>query len=697
MAQVINTNVASLNSQRQLNKSQSALSTTLERLSSGLRINSAKDDAAGLAISDRMTSQINGLNQAVRNANDGISLAQTAEGGLSSVNDSLQRMRQLAVQSANSSNSASDRKAIDNEAKTLLAEISRVSSTTQFNGINLLDGTFTAAQFQVGANANQTILASTGNSQTSAIGSYQIASNTIAKVNGAALVSGDLSINGVDVGVSTSGSAESIAASINAVTVDTGVTASASSTLTSANALSRNQSLQSGDFVINGIDIGAVAGSNNLATQGANIAAAINAQTTLTGVSASANGGTGALTLTSATGKTIEITSNNAAAGGSRTENATGLEVSSGQSAATLDYTFTGTAGVSTNTFAAQVADGDSFILQGKTYEFDTGGSVGAGHIAITIGADLEATLDNTTAAVTANATNVTASNTATALSITSNYATSTTTHTAITVGNGAGNQTINNAATAGAGPAVGDTITVGQKTYEFGFASSTVTTGNTKVLLGATTATQTAQNFKNAVNAAYTATSTNVQAGGAAAVITLTSDNKGTQGTTDVTDATLPAGVSTGNALGGADGTYAALNGYGTLALNSASNFTITGDGLAKAGMANAQTTLSAISTIDLSTAEGANNAISIIDGALSQVDTMRADLGAAQNRFTSVVSNLTTSAENLSASRSRIQDADFAAETAAMSKNQILQQAGTAMLAQANSLPQQVLSLLK
>ena len=168
MPQVINTNISSLNAQRNLNMSQSALATSLQRLSSGLRINSAKDDAARQAISDRMTSQIRGLNQAARNANDGVSLAQTAEGGLAEVANNLQRIRELAVQSANSTNTSSDRTSLNAEVTQLLAEIQRVATTAQFNGQNILDGTFTASQFQVGANANQIITASVGNAQTTA-------------------------------------------------------------------------------------------------------------------------------------------------------------------------------------------------------------------------------------------------------------------------------------------------------------------------------------------------------------------------------------------------------------------------------------------------------------------------------------------------------------------------------------------------
>ena len=157
MASTINTNVASLTAQRNLSTSQASLNTSIQRLSSGLRINSAKDDAAGLAISERFTSQIRGLNQAVRNANDGISLAQTAEGALKASGDILQRIRELAVQSSNATNSPSDREALNAEVNQLLKEIDRVANQTTFNGTKLLDGSFAGALFQVGADAGQTI------------------------------------------------------------------------------------------------------------------------------------------------------------------------------------------------------------------------------------------------------------------------------------------------------------------------------------------------------------------------------------------------------------------------------------------------------------------------------------------------------------------------------------------------------------
>ena len=170
MALSINSNIGSLNAQRNLGKSQSALNRSMQRLSSGLRINSAKDDAAGLAISDRMTSQIRGLNQAVRNANDGISLAQTAEGALQETTNSLQRMRELAVQSSNGTNSQADRDSLQLEFTQLSEEVQRIATTTQFNGTSILTGGLKSAIFQVGANKSQTITFSIGAASTTKLG-----------------------------------------------------------------------------------------------------------------------------------------------------------------------------------------------------------------------------------------------------------------------------------------------------------------------------------------------------------------------------------------------------------------------------------------------------------------------------------------------------------------------------------------------
>lgn len=230
MAAVINTNIASLNAQRNLNASQNSLNTSIQRLSSGLRINSAKDDAAGLAISERMSSQIRGLNQAARNANDGISLAQTAEGALGEITNNLQRIRELAVQSRNATNSATDRAALNTEAQALRDEIDRVANTSSFNGVKLLDGSFSAQVFQVGANVGETIaVSSIVDANVASLGSSSIAQVTGAAASAfTAVTAGDLTINGVSVGgiaadTNAANRASSIANAVNSVSSATGV------------------------------------------------------------------------------------------------------------------------------------------------------------------------------------------------------------------------------------------------------------------------------------------------------------------------------------------------------------------------------------------------------------------------------------------------------------------------------------------
>jgi flagellin len=697
MPSIINTNVASLNAQRNLNTSQGQLATALQRLSSGLRINSAKDDAAGLAISERFTTQIRGLNQAVRNANDAISLSQTSEGALGEYGNILQRIRELSVQSANATNSSSDRAALNGEAQQLLQELTRISTQTQFNGQNVLDGSFSAAQFQVGANANQTISVSIGNASTSALGAYQY-NNTANAVTGTALAVGDVQLNGVNVGISTGGSAENIVTAINAVTSQTNVKATGTSSVVAANVPTRKQDLASGDLVINGVNIGAVAGDFQVTTQGTNLATAINLTTASHGVTATADASTGAITLSSSVGKTIAITTLNGNAGADKVENATGLEVSSSAAVATDALTFTGTLGTSTITFAAVAVVGDQVSVNGQTYTF---AAASAGTTTVAIGGTATVSATNLAAQIVANeatlgtSQHVTATSAAGAVTVTSSFATSSTAHTLITEPvDSTSNQTIVNGVVAGVGVAVNSTLTVGGKTYEFGFNDTTVTTGNTKVVIGST-ATLSAANFTNGVNAAYAAVTTNVTASAAAAVSTLTSTNKGAQGTTDVTGS-----VNTGITrvlAGGTAGTYAASTTYGKVSLSSSSAFQVAGTNLTRAGLQASGSTLNSIGTIDISSVTGANSAINLIDGALDQVSRIRASLGAIQNRFESTVANLSATAENLSAARSRIRDADYAQETAALTRGQILQQAGTAILAQANTLPQSVLSLLR
>ncbi len=591
MAQVINTNVSSLNAQRNLTKSQSDLATSLQRLSSGLRINSAKDDAAGLAISSRMSSQISGINQAQRNSNDGISLAQTAEGALSSVSDSLSRMRELAVQASNATNSATDRAALQAEVEQLVQQINTVATQSSFNGVKLLDGTFNSQSFQVGANAGETIaISSIASAKTDALGvgttsSYSTtASGALAKGN---IAAGGITVNGYGIGptqrdgVSAAGGNDSAiakAAAFNAVSGQTGVTATAGATTVTGAAATTNTAITgaAGDSLyVNGVNIGAVAAATNDIETGNNVSAAINAVSNQTGVTATFSTTTGAISLTAADGRNISLMADGAA-----TAAKTGL------TAAT--YSAAGIIGAASTDFTA-LAAGDLTI---NGYDV---GAVSAGTDAITQGANLGAAI---------------------------NALTSKTGVTATVAGTGA----------------VTLTSAVGQDISISGSLTNQTDTA-------ARTGFSTAQLDSNTATVSRAAVS-------------------------------LKATGSAGITLGGAD--------------------------IARAGLSVGYTAATAtfgagVSSVDLTTAAGAQNAIATLDTALANINSSRANLGAVQNRFSAVVSNLATTSENLNAARSRIMDADFAQETATLTRAQILQQAGTAMLAQANSVPQNVLSLLQ
>ena len=320
MAQTINTNVASLNAQRNLNRSQGLLNQSLERLSTGLRINSAKDDAAGLAISERFTTQIRGLNQAVRNASDGISLSQTAESALGELTNNLQRIRELAVQAANATNSASDRAALNAEVQQRVAEVERIASQTSFNGRKVLDGTFGSAQFQVGANVGETISVNlTTGMRSSQIG--QIASAVGTAVTANALTDNGLTIAvgtgaAVNVGASAAGSlngqgADSAYAKVQAINNAgvSGLTATASNSHTNAfSTINSATATSTYALTINGVAI--YSGADNIAAgasiTASDVAAQVNLFSSQTGVSASVSGTD--LTFTSVDGRNTDIT-----------------------------------------------------------------------------------------------------------------------------------------------------------------------------------------------------------------------------------------------------------------------------------------------------------------------------------------------------------------------------------------------------
>jgi flagellin len=454
MAQVINTNIMSLTAQRNLSRSSSQMATSLQRLSSGLRINSARDDAAGLAISERFTTQIRGLNQAVRNANDGVSFAQTAEGALSTVGDSLQRIRELAVQSINDTNSSSDRQALNNEVSQLISEVNRISSSTQFNGQNILDGSLGDLTFQVGANQNQTITVTGVDSRGSQLGAaWDEGTNVLASE--LATLNDDLTINGVSIDLSSATSVTDVISAINNEYSDSNVQAIKNSYLdTETLSVSALTGTNTATVTLNGVSIGFDATSSASATA---IADQVNNFSTQTGVTASVTGG--GVVLSNLDGSDITLVD----------------------------------------------ASSDVFAGGSETY-----------HAGILLATD------------------------------------------------------------------VGETISVG---------------GSDATLLGLDAITVVDHQLNN----------------------------------------------------------------------------------------------------VDVLTGSNANEALLTLDFALQQVTGLRAELGATQTRFESTISNLEVTAENMTAARSRIRDADFAAETAELTRVQILQQAGISMLAQANALPQNVLALLQ
>jgi flagellin len=481
MGLFINTNQSALNAQRQLTSSSSALGRSFERLSSGLRINGAKDDAAGLSITNRFTAQIRGLNQAVRNSNDGISLSQTAEGALNETTNILQRMRELAVQSANDTNNASDRASLQAEVAQLKDELDRIATTTNFNGNKLLDGTFIARDIQVGANVGETLsitVAGAGTSQLARQARHDADTFVKATGFGGALVINNATIRntvGADDRVSTTMSDFSAIAKANAINDSfsaTSVRAIVNETeLNAKNAVTAMTLDADNWFEVNGEKIAGFTFENNDAT--GTLVDAINAVSSDTGVVAGLDA-SGKLTLTAADGRNIAVEFSNG------TVNTALGSISLSTNAATV-------------VGSVVIATADITLQSDKLFEM-SGGSL-------------------------------------------------------------------------------------------IGFAIDGVF---------------------------------------------------------------------------GTNGQYA-------------------------------------VQAVDIGSRKGAVTALDIIDLALENVSSQRADLGALQNRLESTINNLTTTSENLSASRSRILDADFAAETAALSRNQIIQQAGVSILAQANQQPQIALSLLQ
>lgn len=602
MPQVINTNIASLNAQRNLNASQGDANVALQRLSSGLRINSAKDDAAGLAISERFQSQIAGLNQAQRNANDGISLAQTAEGAMDEITNNLQRIRELAVQSANATNSISDRQALNQEVQQRIEEINRIASQTSFNGLKVLDGTFATQTFQVGANTGETIAISGLDSRGSQIGSVLKETDGLGGfiveqgAPGETLVnlSNTFAFDGV----------EEFGGTITINTVPLTITPGTYASPTALKDAIANEISGSGDPLLDGIAVD-VDPFGRIVFQNANE----------TAITANFN-----LATTDANTVTDDVPNIDAS--------------------------------------GSEVTDTDNYAISG--FDFTNGGSleVGGGTVEIPAGASgddiaalIETEFDDANTSVAYN-------------SGTESFD--------ITVANGSQFDP----------PSV--TITANDASAAFN-RSLDLTPRADQTL---------ADSFSDGDTYDFS--------------VEINGTNYSFEGLSSLNDI-----VSQVNAKSNETGIQANLNAENNEIFFSSQfgePFTIDiqadldGDGVFDPATETLQSVVATVeddtismNNLDISTREGADLAMIAVDYAIDTINGFRAELGAVQNRFESTIANLSTTSENLSASNSRIRDADFAAETAELARTQVLQQAGLSVLAQANARPQQVLQLLQ
>lgn len=746
MAMVINTNVMSLNAQRNLNKSQGALGQTMERLSSGMRINSAKDDAAGSAIASRLTSQIRGFDQSVRNASDGISLVQTAEGALSESSNILQRMRELAVQSANGTYTSGNRTTLNAETQQLIKELDRISGSTNFNGLNLLDGSAGDVKLQVGAEANQTITVSIGQLDSKSLGVEDTAgvgsttrtgtgsatATDAAGINAAfsqaigssggggtptgVLGTGDLVINGISIdgavaasdtasAYAKEASAISTAAAINAKSDQTGVTAIVGETQLGGAAMTTGSAAAAtGTINLNGVDItisaGAVSSTSTAAdnaTNRANIIQAINLESERTGVIATDSGSdNGGITLTAKDGRNITIINESGTGAGALTSANTGINMADGNASGGGVTLATGT--------VTLVSEGgkDIKITSGATGKASDAGFVEGTYSGTST--QVSSNLGDSTSAMTPGnvlvngvsvgpsyATDDTASNvfkdaSAIAKAAAFNLVSDKTGVTAVVNENVAKNTADQTAATGAVN--VSGTINGVEIT---GFTTvAGAHSANRQALVSAINA----KSAETGVTAVDTGENGSVNGGG---VQLIAKDGRNISVSLANGDA---AGFSTiGTGAGATAQTF-----IGEFTLKSDKEIVITrgtDDDLDKSGLTvgnyGGGKDGQSLASVDISTVDGANKAIVAIDNALERVNNVRSDLGAVNNRLDFTINNLTSISQNASASRSRIEDADFALETSKLSRSQVLMQASQAMLAQANSQPQQVLSLLR
>nr|WP_276206065.1 flagellin [Thauera propionica] len=759
MAQVINTNIASLNAQRNLNTSQGSLATSLQRLSSGLRINSAKDDAAGLAISERMTSQVRGLDQARRNANDGISLAQTAEGALQESGNILQRIRELAVQSANATNSASDRLALNSEVNQLIAELDRISNTTSFNGLKLIDGSYTAQTFQVGAFSRESISVNIGAATSDRLGINKVYSNNPVATD--AISAATQSTTAAEIRPRGAFSTEAGAASAitAAVPLQNITVADASGNMQTVSVAAGSELNDVRTALISASSVGVTAGTTTVDYAAHSLTVSLSASTWVTDPTTPdsfsltiGNGSTGAnnslaLTVTaSGNGFEADLATAVAAFNGNAAKpsqitlaldgtSLTILQDGSGTTDATTQIAVsaaTTDGGVVTASIGGTALTGGTGGTPpsgaGDTYVQVAGGLINFGQADEIVSVTSDASEANTIFAADQGAigialTDTSAGNNVAAQTLTINGQTPKT----VTVAENASARDIA-AAINGVASETGVQASARTNALLSGLSADGVVSFNlngTDISAFVTTADM--SNLADALNAKTSGTGViaklsvdkqsitlEAQFGDDIAIKDFTSSAATTSSPVSLSVQGLKSDEGVGlvnsglavrltddksanppdsTVIGGeiefkSPGTYFSVS----------SSINETAGGLFQGSADQLQAgALQDVKSIDISTVENATRALDIVDGALAKVNGIRADLGAVQNRFEATIANLQINSENLSAARSRIRDTDFAAETANLTRAQILQQAGTAMLAQANALPNQVLSLLQ
>ena len=701
---VINTNINALGAQAALGMANSKQATAMQRLSTGLRINSAADDAAGLAISNRMTSQINGYAVAIRNSNDGISMAQTADGAMGQITTMLQRIRDLAVQSATGTLTSADRSSSQSEVDQLKTQIQDIATKTNLNGINLLDGSAGNIQLQTGTNAGDTMKMSFDSMQTKDIGLGSRASLSsvgglyVASAANSAFTDGSITLNGVAVGASSTttdnlsfaqndSSAIAKAAAINAVSSQSGVFATVGQTVAAGAVMGAATAGDSTSLVVNGVTTATIQLTGTKETDRESIAAAINAISGQTGVTATnSQDDNHGVSMTAADGRNITISIGTQS--GSESLNNLGL-AAAGTYVGSYELNTKDGSAITVGSTVANSTTGEKVSgLTFGTYQADTAQTVSGVRTAATPGTltgnDL---VINGVCIAAANAVDDQSSSTdnvksAIAIAAAINKSSAKTGVTATAAANVVEGNAFTSAGTISAVTLNGITIATSlgaNSTRDDVLTQLNAYTGQTGVVA-------TANGDGVALTAADGRNITIAFSGSGSAIAGLGLTDSGVTDTAN-TPYTNYASVSltSDTAFTVASGS----NGAGATSAFTEMGFTEGTYGGADNGVK--------VSQIDISTVQGATDAIKAVDAAITTVSANQSRAGAYENRLNYVVDNLTTENTNITASRSRITDADYGTETTNLAKAQIVQQAATAMLAQANQSQQTVLSLLK